>query len=57
LLAARRGELDAERDAVEAWRDAWITRFELEAAVGGSLPAADPPATESRTREPSGGNQ
>ena len=42
LFLAKQRELDAERDYIDAWRDYWITRTELEAAVGGSLRAARP---------------
>jgi cobalt-zinc-cadmium efflux system outer membrane protein len=38
VLAARRAEIEAERVAIEAWRDAWVTRYDLETAVGGALP-------------------
>ncbi len=43
LLAARRAEVAAERRAVEARADYWQARFELELALGGPLPAPDPP--------------
>jgi outer membrane protein TolC len=43
LFLAKQRELDAERDYIGAWRDYWITRTELEAAVGGSLRAAPQP--------------
>jgi cobalt-zinc-cadmium efflux system outer membrane protein len=37
LLAAKERQLEAERDYVEAWRDYWIARAELEKVVGGRL--------------------
>ena len=37
LFTARRLEIGAERGYVEARRDYWVTRAELERAVGGSL--------------------
>ena len=56
LFDARREEFAAERAALEARRDYWITRAELERAVGGDLdapprpPLSAPPATKSKTR-------
>ena len=38
LLAAKQQAVEAERGRVEAWRDYWIARAELERAVGGRLP-------------------
>ena len=38
MLAAKEREQDAERGYVEALRDYWIARAELERAVGGRLP-------------------
>ncbi|MGB8342865.1 MAG: TolC family protein [Chthoniobacterales bacterium] len=37
LLLAKQNEVAAERSYVEAWRDYWIARAELERAVGGKL--------------------
>jgi cobalt-zinc-cadmium efflux system outer membrane protein len=37
LLVAKQNEVAAERSYIEAWRDYWIARAELERAVGGSL--------------------
>lgn len=37
LLAAREQQLVAEREAVEAQRDYWIARAQLERALGGRL--------------------
>ena len=46
LLLVRREQLEAYRDYLEAVRDYWITRAELERAVGGSLTM--PPAEEKK---------
>lgn len=48
LLAAKEREQLAEREAIEALRDYWITRAELERAVGGSL-TRDVPSLSSAT--------
>ncbi len=37
LFLAKQQELEMERDYIGAWRDYWISRTELEEAVGGSL--------------------
>ena len=37
LLTAKANEAAAERSYIEAWRDYWIARAELERAVGGKL--------------------
>lgn len=37
LLLAKQNEVAAERSYIEAWRDYWVARAELERAVGGSL--------------------
>ncbi len=37
LLTAKAGEAAAERAYIEAWRDYWIARADLERAVGGKL--------------------
>lgn len=42
LLAAKREEIGAGRQYVEALRDYWTARVELEQAVGGRLPAGEP---------------
>jgi len=39
LLAAKQSEVATERAYVEAWRDYWLSRTELERALGGKLPA------------------
>lgn len=41
LLQAKHAEVTAERGYLEAWRDYWIARTELERALGGRLSAAD----------------
>jgi cobalt-zinc-cadmium efflux system outer membrane protein len=51
LFAAKREELEAEKTWIEARRDYWITRAELERAVGGDLdakPDSAPPALASK---------
>ena len=45
LLAAKEREQVTEREAIEALRDYWIARAELEQAVGGSLTREVPPRT------------
>ncbi len=40
LLQAKQGEIDAQRESLEARRDYWVARTELEHALGGSLLAA-----------------
>lgn len=40
LLLAKQSEVATERAYIEAWRDYWIARTELERAMGGRLPAA-----------------
>ena len=60
LLLAKQNEVSAEKAYIEAWRDYWIARTELERAVGGRLPgpppaaqpSAEPPATPSQTANP-----
>ncbi len=39
LLAAREREVETERSYIEAWRDYWIVRAELERALGGRFPS------------------
>jgi cobalt-zinc-cadmium efflux system outer membrane protein len=45
VLFARQREVETERRAIEALRDYWLARFELERVVGGRLDAA--PSTSS----------
>lgn len=40
LLWAKQREVETERAYIQAWRDYWIARSELERAVGGRLPDA-----------------
>jgi cobalt-zinc-cadmium efflux system outer membrane protein len=40
LLLAKQGEVSAYRELIEALRDYWIARAELERATGGALPSA-----------------
>lgn len=40
LLLAKQAEVEAEKARVEAWRDYWIARAQLERALGGALPGA-----------------
>ena len=53
LLLAKQNEVTAERAYVEAWRDYWIARAQLERAVGGRLDAKG--ATGAASNE--GGNR
>ena len=52
LLAAKEREQLTEREAIEALRDYWITRAELERAVGGSLIRDIPPMTSPTAPKP-----
>jgi cobalt-zinc-cadmium efflux system outer membrane protein len=52
LLLAKQAEAQTERAYIDAWRDYWIARTELERAVGGRLPAAkESPHVESPQHE------
>src|SRR6516162_7674954 len=51
LFAARRQEIAAERGYVEAKRDYWVTRAELEQTVGGNL-SGKPGLQEVSTKNP-----
>jgi cobalt-zinc-cadmium efflux system outer membrane protein len=53
LLLAKQSEVATERSYVEAWRDYWIARTQLERAVGGRLDAGVAPAAMSKE----GGNR
>jgi cobalt-zinc-cadmium efflux system outer membrane protein len=46
LLQAKHAEVSAERGYLDAWRDYWIARTELEQALGGRLPGPGPDAIE-----------
>jgi cobalt-zinc-cadmium efflux system outer membrane protein len=57
LLAAKQAQIDAGREYIEAMRDYWISRAELEKALGGgrlepAAPATRPAATQPTTTEP-----
>lgn len=56
LLMAKQAEVTAERGYVDAWRDYWIARTELERAVGGRLPGtvADRGNKETQETRPEG---
>jgi cobalt-zinc-cadmium efflux system outer membrane protein len=43
LLLATQAEVEAEKAHLEAWRDYWIAKAELERALGGALPPAGGP--------------
>jgi outer membrane protein, heavy metal efflux system len=45
LLAAKEQEIQAEREYVEAWRDYWVARVELQRAMGGRLDLRKEPVT------------
>jgi cobalt-zinc-cadmium efflux system outer membrane protein len=49
LLLAKQTEVATEQSYIDAWRDYWIARSELERAVGGRLPAIPPVATQPTT--------
>jgi cobalt-zinc-cadmium efflux system outer membrane protein len=46
LLLAKQTEVATEQSYIDAWRDYWIARTELERAVGGRLPAIAPSTTQ-----------
>lgn len=48
LLLAKQSEVETERAYIDAWRDYWIARTELERAVGGRLPAGEDPGSPVR---------
>ena len=44
LFLTKQRELETEKEYIQAWRDYWISRSQLEEAVGGNLhPAPRPP--------------
>ena len=51
LLQAKQAEVEAEKAYVEAGRDYWVARADLERALGGVLPAAPPAPTASMEKE------
>ena len=50
LFAARAAQIEAEHKAIEALRDYWMTRAELERAVGGNLRAHSSSSSSSMPR-------
>jgi cobalt-zinc-cadmium efflux system outer membrane protein len=48
LLAARNGQIDAQRAYIEAVRDYWMAHADLERAVGGRLAPPAPATTEKK---------
>lgn len=44
LLQAKHAEVAAERGYLDAWRDYWVARTELERALGGRFPGSEPEA-------------
>ncbi len=52
LLAAKQNEVADERAHIEAWRDYWIARVELERALGGRLPGQTAPAFDRPRPDP-----
>jgi cobalt-zinc-cadmium efflux system outer membrane protein len=46
LLLAKQNEVATEQSYIDAWRDYWIARIELERAVGGRLPPVQSAATQ-----------
>ncbi|MDB5334340.1 MAG: outer rane efflux protein, partial [Phycisphaerales bacterium] len=53
LLQAKREQIDAGRQYIEALNDYWTARAQLERAVGGKLPPAVQSTTTQATTEPS----
>src|SRR5437764_1219721 len=48
LFATRTEQIEAEHKAIETLRDYWMTRVELERAVGGNLRTRKPARSEER---------
>jgi cobalt-zinc-cadmium efflux system outer membrane protein len=46
LLLAKQNAINAQRELIEALRDYWIARADLERAVGAAFPAAPTPGPE-----------
>ncbi len=58
LLLAKQAEAETEKAYIEAWRDYWIARTELERAVGGRLPRADESVSrQDQTKQTNGGTE
>lgn len=55
LLVAKRDEIDAGRGYIEALRDYWVARCDLESAVGGELVLVEPPPASAVPPPPDGG--
>ena len=55
LLQAKREEVEAAREYLEAVTAYWIAFAELERAVGGRLPLSEPPATNDSSLPPTEG--
>ena len=51
LLLVKQNELETERSYIEAWRDYWVARTQLERAVGGRLPETES-KSEPETEKP-----
>lgn len=56
LLSAKEREQNSEQTSVEALRDYWLARVELERAVGGRLETSPSPMPEKYQLEPQGHN-
>src|SRR5262245_62735075 len=54
LLVAKRDEIEAGRGYIEALRDYWLARTDLESAVGGELALAAPPPPAAMPPSPDG---
>ena len=52
LLQARQNQIDAGRAYIDAVRDYWVARAELERAIGGRLPGTTPPPHTRPTTAP-----
>ena len=48
LFATESEQVEAEQKSIEALRDYWLTRTELERAVGGNLHPRPAPATAAK---------
>lgn len=52
LLRSKERELETEREYVEAWRDYWIARVDLEKAVGGRLSSSAEGSVQTEPKPP-----
>jgi cobalt-zinc-cadmium efflux system outer membrane protein len=57
LLQAKRDQTDAAREYIEACRDYWIARAELERAMGGRLPTGAAAASQPSTKPAAPGGE